>query len=48
MLTRGDEGGQATVRNAGIARHCRCFSYELVTSLELAHCMRDSAVAYTQ
>ena len=47
MLSRGDEGGRATVRNARLARSFRAVSYELAISLELALCMRDLVVAYT-
>jgi len=48
MLAWGDEGGRATVRNARLARRFRAVSHELVTSLELARCMRDSVAGYTQ
>jgi len=48
MLARGDEGGRATVYNARLARRFRAVSHQLATSLELARCMRYSAVAYTQ
>jgi len=47
-LARGDEGGRATVRNAHLAHRFRTASYELASSLELAHFMRNSAVAYTK
>jgi len=48
MLARGDEGGRTTIRNVLLARRFRAISCELVTSLELACCMRDSAAVYTQ
>ena len=35
MLAQGDEGGQATVRNACLARSFQAISYESTTSLEL-------------
>jgi len=47
-LARGGEGGRATLRNVRLARRIRAVSYELVTFLELARCMSDSAAAHTQ
>jgi len=46
-LARGDQGGQATVRNARLARRFRAASYELATSLERARYKRNAAAAYT-
>ena len=43
MLARGKEGGQATAHNARLAPRFPGVSYELSTSLELAHFMRGSA-----
>ena len=48
MLSRGDEGGRATIRNACLARRFRAVSYEVATSLELALLMSDLTAAYTQ
>ena len=47
MLARGDGGGQATVRNARLARRFQAVGWESATSLEMARCMRYSGAAYT-
>jgi len=47
MLAWGDEGGQATVHNAHLARRFRAVSYEHAASLDLARFMCDSVAVYT-
>ena len=48
MPAPGGGGGRATDRNARFAGRFGAVSYELATSLEMAHCMRDLAATYTQ
>jgi len=48
MLARGDEGGEATVRNARLARRFRAVSHEVPTSLGLPRYTHNSTAAHTR